>query len=965
MVTREFTTTPSIKIATWNVRSLLQDGKIHNLNLEAERLKIDILGVSECRLKGTGDINLEKRFLIYSGNDNESVNGVGLLIKKELKSSITNIARISDRIIMISVKTKHTILNIIQVYAPTSSHSNEECDELYNEVKKLLKITKKEDVSIVMGDFNAKVGAGSVDGVVGNYGLGSRNERGDKLIEFCIDQNQVITNTWFKLPARRLYTWKHPADSSERILRNQIDFIMINHRYRNAIKKVQTYPGADVDSDHNILVAEMKITPKKVQKSNKNIKQLPSKALEDIQFRNNIQNTLNEKVRRINPMMSQDSTPNEDWEMLKKPMIETLQEINSKYSHEAKKEWMTKEILELMEEKRKWKNKCNIKHNQLKNLIRNKIRAAKEKFLSNQCKEIELYEKKHDLFRLHKKVKEITSKRKNNHGLLKDKYGNILTSGSDRLKRWKEYVLELFNDVRSEVTEYQTAEGPSILEEEVRAIIEKSKDRLATGPDSIPNELYKLLDDEGVKLLTKLFNKIYNSGIIPVEWLKSTFVTLPKKSKASLCSDYRTISLMSHALKLLLKIIHTRIYKKIEEDISNTQFGFRDAMGTREALFTFNTLVQRCYDSNVKLYACFIDKEKAFDKVRHDKLMEILKSKNIDTKDIRLIENLYWNQEAEVRTEDGVSETIRILRGVRQGCILSPLLFNLYAEVIFNEVLSELNVGVKVNGVLINNIRFADDAVLMTTDLKDLEELVNKLNNKCSDFGIKINIHKTKFMVFENNSEITSNETLKIESISLTKEIKVKYLGTWIVKEADNKTEIKSRIEQARQAFTSMQKLMCNRDLSIEIKKRMLNCYVWSVLLYGAETWTITKAELDKIKAFEMWCYRRILRISWTDRITNVEVLNRMNTQMIIENKIKERKLLYLGHIMRGEKYALLRLVMQGKIQGKKRRGRKRISWLKNLTNWYGISTIELFRAAMDKKKLQLMTTNLRIGEEL
>jgi len=109
----------SIKIATWNVRSLLQDGKTQNLALEAERLNIDILGVSESRFKGSGDINVMNRWLLYSGNENDSVNGVGFLVKKEVKNSISNIVRVSDRIIMLQLNTKHTKLNIIQVYAPT------------------------------------------------------------------------------------------------------------------------------------------------------------------------------------------------------------------------------------------------------------------------------------------------------------------------------------------------------------------------------------------------------------------------------------------------------------------------------------------------------------------------------------------------------------------------------------------------------------------------------------------------------------------------------------------------------------------------------------------------------------------------------------------------------------------------------------------------------------------------------
>ena len=101
-----------------------------------------------------------------------------------------------------------------------------------------------------MGDMNAKIGCGRREDLVGPFGLGDANDRGDKLFQFCRQNNCAVMNTWFKMPKRRLYTWTAPAEN----VRNQIDYIMINKRFRNAIKRVTTYPGADVGSDHNPVV---------------------------------------------------------------------------------------------------------------------------------------------------------------------------------------------------------------------------------------------------------------------------------------------------------------------------------------------------------------------------------------------------------------------------------------------------------------------------------------------------------------------------------------------------------------------------------------------------------------------------------------------------------------------------------------------------------------------------------------
>uniref|UniRef100_A0A8D9AE48 Uncharacterized protein n=1 Tax=Cacopsylla melanoneura TaxID=428564 RepID=A0A8D9AE48_9HEMI len=110
-----------------------------------------------------------------------------------------------------------------------------------------------------------------------------------------------------------------------------------------------------------------------------------------------------------------------------------------------------------------------------------------------------------------------------------------------------------------------------------------------------------------------------------------------------------------------------------------------------------------------------------------------------------------------------------------------------------------------------------------------------------------------------------------------------------------------------------------------------------------------------------MWIYRRILKISWVDKITNEEVLRRMGKEKEIMNTVKKRKLEYLGHIMRNEeKYCLLKTILQGKVYGKRGRGRRRISWLKNLRTWFSQTTTQLFKAAINKVVIANMIANIR-----
>jgi len=185
--------------------------------------------------------------------------------------------------------------------------------------------------------------------------------------------------------------------------------------------------------------------------------------------------------------------------------------------------------------------------------------------------------------------------------------------------------------------------------------------------------------------------------------------------------------------------------------MSNTKFGFRNAMGTREAIFNLQVLFQRARDVNQKIYACFIDYQKAFDNVKHDKLIKILDNVGVDKGDLRIISNVYWNQRAVIRVDEELSEEILIKCGVRQGCVLSPLLFNIYSEFIFREALKGIEDGIKVNGECLNSIRYADDTVIFTNDIGGLQYLMDRVVEVSERYGLILNIKKTKFMIISKN----------------------------------------------------------------------------------------------------------------------------------------------------------------------------------------------------------------------
>uniref|UniRef100_A0A8D8UNP4 Craniofacial development protein 2 n=1 Tax=Cacopsylla melanoneura TaxID=428564 RepID=A0A8D8UNP4_9HEMI len=909
-----------IKIGTWNVTSMYQQGKMENTLQEMTRTNTSILGISEMRWSGSGKQIEENHIIYYAGeNSRQHKNGVGIILTKEIDRSVKTFTPISDRIILIQIEAKPVNLNIFQIYAPTTQHTEEEIEDFYRDLEYAMKKMKSHDMTIVMGDLNAKVGEEKYENITGYFGLGRRNDRGTRFLEFCEEHKLCIMNTFFKLPKRRLYTWISPADSPQHPIRNQIDYITINQRYKNAITSVKTLPGADVPSNHVLLVCEMKLKFKKLKESKMNKKICGEKI---IQMKEELQPILEGKCVEYHSE-SKDLSIDEKWNNFKEMIHENLLKNISK-SVIKNKPWITDEILKLMDTRRSFKHQNQQKYKEINKEIKELIRKAKQDWLEGECKEVEEFERKHDSFNLYKKIKELSGlTKKNSNNNLMDNDGHLIIDTDEKMEVWRQYIEELFDDDRPNLMETDAQSGPEITIEEIKNAIKTSKNRKSTGPDNIPTEVFKVFGENGLFVIKELFNEIYDTGKMPIEWLKSVFVAIPKKTYPKTCKDYRTISLMCHLLKVFLKIIQQRTYVKIEQNISDNQFGFRMGLGTREALFSIQTLIQKHRDNNNDAYICFIDFEKAFDRIKHDKMIDILEDIGLNEKDIRIIKNLYWNQSACVRIEGNVTESVNIKRGTRQGCVLSPQFFNIYSEYIFKEALHSINSGIKVGDVTINNIRYADDTVLLANTMEELQNLLNEVTEVCDKYGLRLNTAKTKFMIVSKNKSRCTTTPLKAYGVNLEKTSSINYLGSFIHEDWDPQREIKIRIEKARSAFLKFKNLLCGHEIKLQLKIRMLRCYVFSVLLYGVESWTLTDTILKKIEAFEMWTYRRILKIKWTDKITNEEVLRRLNKEREIIFTIKKRKLEFFGHIMRNPiKYKVPVSIIRGDVNGRRTQGR-------------------------------------------
>ena len=240
---------------------------------------------------------------------------------------------------------------------------------------------------------------------------------------------------------------------------------------------------------------------------------------------------------------------------------------------------------------------------------------------------------------------------------------------------------------------------------------------------------------------------------------------------------------------------------------------------------------------------------------------KILKEMGIPDLLTCLLRSLYAGQEATVRTGHGKTDWFRIGKGVRQGCILSLHLFNLYAEYILrNAGLEEAQAGIKNGGRNINNLRYADDTTLMAESEGELKSLLMKMKEESEKIGLKLNIQKTKIMA---SGPITSWE-IDGETVETVSDFI--FLGSEITADSDCSHEIKRHSFLGRKVMTNLDSILKSRDITLSTKVRLVKAMVFPVVMYGCERWTIKKAECWRIDVFELWCWRRLLRVPWTAR---------------------------------------------------------------------------------------------------
>ena len=361
-----------------------------------------------------------------------------------------------------------------------------------------------------------------------------------------------------------------------------------------------------------------------------------------------------------------------------------------------------------------------------------------------------------------------------------------------------------------------------------------------------------------------------------------------------MCGNSRGISLLAVAGKILARLMLSRLLKHLAENIlPETQCSFRKDRSTTDMIFVARQLQEKSREQHQDIFMAFIDLSKAFDTVSRELLWKLLEKLGIPPTFLTILQQFHEGMKAQVQVEGLQSSPFDVKVGVKQGCVLAPVLFNIFLLAVYQlthtALGEEAGIGIqfRLDGNLFNirrlqantkttvsnilELQYADDCAIVANSQRALQRALDVFHSVYSSLGLQVNTQKTEIIAqLVNQPPEPIHFHINQEPIKIVQQFT--YLGSILSHTCSIDLEVQSRINRASAAFGRLRaRVFSNKNLKVSTKSSVYHAVCVTTLLYGAETWTPYRKHIKLLEAFHIGCLKRILGITWQDRITHDE----------------------------------------------------------------------------------------------
>jgi len=498
------------------------------------------------------------------------------------------------------------------------------------------------------------------------------------------------------------------------------------------------------------------------------------------------------------------------------------------------------------------------------------------------------------------------------------------------MNSWSGHFMELLGGTKEKVvmeeeereqkeegnaTEKNKEKEKEITKEELVKQLRKRKKEKAPGENGIENEAWRLMPGAIGEVFWKLV--IWKDGGIPEEWNRGIISPIFKKGEKSDVKNYRGVTLMDTAYKIYANILNERLKREVEGKLEEGQFGFREGRGTMDAIYILNYMVNKeTAKKKGKIYAFFADLKAAFDKVNRVKLREMLRKANIEEQLRRRVMETYMETKNKVKVGNEKSEEFWTRSRVRQGCPISPTLFNIFLMDLETEMRKEQLGGVVVGKEKVWSIIYADDIVLLAKSEQELKNMMSRFKKYLRKKELMLSPEKSKVVVFEKGKGKTRKREWKWGEEKIEEVKEIRYLGYIMQKNGGAEKHV---VERMRRSMIAMKQTWSigERLFKEDYRRRMMmyNALVGSVALYGAEIWGWKKEErLDKItRKYVKW-------ILGLDRRTPNYIVKEETKMKELRLEAIRRAVKYEEEARQSKKKLVVECIKEMEKEGRKRR---------------------------------------------